>query len=241
MKVLFIFFLFFLFIYFLFFLFIFLFICVFIYFFLSIFEFTSHQKGRQSLKFWNLYFRKVVKLETSKSKLLRTVKRNLAVEAVYRIRFNFTQIRILESVSMKNYIFLIDFFGEFPWFWFIICYPDPNPGDRNETDPNGPRSETLRRRMGTSPVLSFSLLALFTLAYLATLTTASKHLSEKKIYNTVFVKKIQLFTTTLQGKYGILLYREESQDRFGLQELLVSRLKLSFFNDLFIIFCIFSI
>ena len=31
----------------------------------------------------------------------------------------------------------VDFCWNFPWFWLIFCYPDPDPADQNETDPNG--------------------------------------------------------------------------------------------------------
>ena len=31
----------------------------------------------------------------------------------------------------------VDFCGNFPWFRLIFCYPDPDPADQNETDPNG--------------------------------------------------------------------------------------------------------
>ena len=38
-------------------------------------------------------------------------------------------------------LILVDFCGNFPWFTHIFCYPDEDPADQNETDPNG--SETL--------------------------------------------------------------------------------------------------
>ena len=31
---------------------------------------------------------------------------------------------------------LVDFCGNFPRFWLIFCYLDPDPADQNETDPD---------------------------------------------------------------------------------------------------------
>ena len=40
-------------------------------------------------------------------------------------------------------LILVDFCGNLRWFWLIFCYPDSDPADQNETDPNVSESETL--------------------------------------------------------------------------------------------------
>ena len=59
---------------------------------------------------------------------------------------------------------LLDFCGHFPWFWLILCHPDPAPADQNETDPNGSGSATLIFWLGISAA-NPALRTLFLLEY----------------------------------------------------------------------------
>ena len=54
------------------------------------------------------------------------------------------KINIFEKIY-DILVILVDFCGNFPWFWLIFCHPDPDPADQiqKETDPSGSGSETL--------------------------------------------------------------------------------------------------
>ena len=43
-------------------------------------------------------------------------------------------ISLIFIILKNNLWYFYDFGWNFPWFWWIFCYPDP--ADRNETDPD---------------------------------------------------------------------------------------------------------
>ena len=48
-------------------------------------------------------------------------------------------------------VILVNFGGNFPWYWLIFCYQDP--ADQNTKEPNGSGSETQVRIPGVCKVL----------------------------------------------------------------------------------------
>ena len=61
---------------------------------------------------------------------------------VFRICFSLIRIWIRIQLwirpKIRKYDFhliLVDYCKNFPWFWMIFYYPDPDPGGQNETDP----------------------------------------------------------------------------------------------------------
>ena len=61
--------------------------------------------------------------------------RNMIRFVIYVVNFyvckhKFNSLKKMYDILMN----FVDFHGNFPWFWLIYCYPDPDPADQNETD-----------------------------------------------------------------------------------------------------------